>query len=527
LRSALRFELEPTSDIKNVYMFATAAIFIILIACINFMNLSTAKSMLRIKEIGIRKTVGSTRKQLIRQFLSESIFTSLLALGLGLILVFLLLPGFNNLIGREMDLQGVNLPIAILGLLAFAILVGILAGVYPAFYLSSFRPVNVFKGAVAGGKFSSVFRNGLVAFQFIISISLIISTLTVYRQLDFVQNTDLGFNKNQVLVIKNLQPDPKKSETFRQGLIQHVNVISASCAGNLPGKGFGSNWLNTEDGDTLLLGMFFCDFSYQETLHLQMTDGRFFSPEFATDSTGLVLNEHAVRAYNLEDPVGKRVNFYYGRSIELRIIGIVKDFYIQSLHQPIRPLGIVYGINKDWGINYIAARINTTDVKNTIQFVEKTWKSVYPDLPFEYSFLDEEYSSLYANELRTGRTAVVFCVLAIFICCLGLLGLASFVAERRYKEIGIRKVLGASIPGVFMIVCKDLAKWALLANIIAWPVAYYIMDKWLQNFAYGIQLEWWTFILAGTLALGIAVLTVSYQSVRVARANPVDALRYE
>ncbi len=527
LNSALRFELKQNSDIKNIIMFSTTAIFIILIACINFMNLPTAKSMIRIKEIGIRKTVGSTRKQLLHQFLGESIFTSVLALFLGVFLVLLLLPGFNNIIGRQIGFQGLNLPTVIIGLVAFAVVVGMIAGVYPAFYLSSFRPVNVIKGMTVTGRKSSGFRNGLVVFQFVISIALIIGTITVYRQLYFIQNTNLGFDKKQVLIMKNLQPDPVKSETLKQQLMQHPGIVAVSSSANLPGKGNGGNYIETETGDTLHLNMYFCDFDFQETLQLEMAEGRFFSKEFSTDSAGIILNEHAVQANNIKNPIGQRMTFYYGRPIPVTVIGVVKDFHFQSLHHRIRSLGMVYGIDKGWGINYISIRLKTDDIRTVIQYIENTWKAVNPALPFDYSFLDEDYDRLYANEFQMGKLGLVFCILAIAVSCLGLLGLASFMAERRTKEIGIRKVLGASISGVFLLISKDLTKWALFANLIAWPIAYILLTHWLQNFAYRISIGWWSFVLAGMLTVGIALLTVSYQSIKAATANPVNALKYE
>ena len=527
LHSNLRFELEPTSDIKNVIMFSSAAILLILIACINFMNLTTAKSIIRVKEIGIRKTIGSTRKELIRQFLGESMFMSFSALVIAIMFVFLLLPGFNNIMGTQIGFDSINLAVAIMGLIGLTVFVGILAGAYPAFYLSSFRPVKVLRGQTVKGKTSSKFRNGMVAFQFIISITLIIGTITISQQLNFVKNTNLGFDKNQVVVMKNIEPDAVKSETFKNKLLQNPNITAVSCSANLPGKGVGSNYLYTEEGDTLHLNMFFADYDFQKTLQLEMADGRFFSHKFGTDTAGIILNEHAVKAHNIQNPLGKRITFHYGRPIPVKVIGIVKDFHYRSLHSKMSSLGIVFGIDKGWGTNFISARLNTKDIRGTIQYIKESWNKVNPSLPFDYSFLDDEYASLYANEQRMSQIAIIFCFLAIVVSCLGLFGLASFMAERRTKEIGIRKVLGSSISSVVMLLSKEFIKWILVANIIAWPLAYFIMNKWLKNFAYHTDLSISIFMLSGFIVLAIALLTVSYQSIKAATANPIKALKYE
>lgn len=527
LHSDLRFELGSNGDFVNVIIFSTAAVLMIIIACINFINLTTAKSMVRIKEIGIRRAMGSTRKQLIQQFLGESTLMSLLALAVGLLLVWEILPVFYLLVGRQIGLAGISPWTVIPGLAGFSIVIGLLAGSYPAFYLSSFSPVQVTKGTLAAGKTSSRFRNGLVVFQFAVSIMLLIGTFTVYRQLDYVQNKDLGFNKDQVLVIKNLEPDPLKSEALKQELMQHANIVSVSSSGNLPGEGNGSNWLETEDADTLMLNMYFCDYDYMETLQLKIAEGRFFSNQFGTDTAGIILTEHTVKVHNIENPVGKRVTFHYGRPIPLTVIGVVKDFHFRSLHEPIRSLGMVYGINKGWGINYVSVRLGMNDMAGTIQYIKETWESVNPAQPFDYTFLDETFGNLYATEQTTGNTALVFCLLAIFVCCLGLYGLSAFVVERRTKEIGIRKVIGASVKDTVWLLSRSFLRLVLLAFVFAVPLAWIVMGRWLQNFAYRIDLEVWVFGISGALALLIAFATVGFQSLKAALANPVDSLRHE
>ena len=527
LHSHLKFELGTNGDHKNVIIFTTAAIFMIVIACINFMNLMTARSLIRFREIGIRKTVGSTRSQLVRQFLGESVLMSLLSLGIGVAVVLLLLPAFHRLIGQSIGLGSIDLRVVLPGLVGFAVIVGLLAGVYPAVFLSSFRPIQVMGGVLTGGRRSSLFRSGMVVFQFLVSITLIIGTLTVYRQLFLIQNKDLGFEKDQVLVIKNLYPDAAKAETLKQQILQHTDVLAVSASGNLPGMGNGRNWLITEDADTLLVNMYFADYDYQETLQLRMAEGRFLSRTFTTDTAGLILNAHAVDVHGIQNPVGKRVTWFHGRPVPLTVIGVMEDFHFESLHQPVTSLGMVYGINKGWGINYISVRLQTEDMRGVIRFIEESWKSVNPALPFDYSFLDDEYNSLHVNEQRTGRVVLIFCILAIAVSCLGLFGLSTFITERRVKEIGIRKVLGASVKGAVWLLSRSYLKWVLLACMCAVPLSFYLMGRWLQNFAYRVQLNAWVFILSGSLALLIAFVTVSIRAIKAALANPVDSLRYE
>ncbi len=527
LHSHLKFELGRNGDYKDIIIFATAAIFMIAIAGINFMNLTTAKSMIRVREIGIRKTVGSSRIQLVRQFLCESVLMSLLSLAIGIAMVLLLMPVFHRLIGRPIGLESVNLGVVLPGMVGFAVVIGLFAGVYPALFLSSFRPARVLKDARYTGRSSSAFRSVMVVFQFVVSITLIIGTLTVYRQLDLIQNKDLGFEKEQVLVIKNLHTDPMKAETLKQRLLQHPDVLAVSASGNLPGMGSGRQSAITEDSDTLMMNWFFTDFDYQKTLQLKMAEGRFFSQEFATDTAGLVLNERAVQEYGIENPVGKRITFFFTRPIPLTVIGVVEDFNFESLRQPVTALGMVYGINKGWGTNYISVRLKTQNMRGTIHFIEDAWASVNPSLPFDYSFLDDEYGSLYANEQRVGSVALVFSVLAIAVSCMGLFGLSIFIIERRVKEIGIRKVMGASMAVMVWLLSRQFLRWIVLAFFIAVPLSWFLMSKWLRNFAYRVDLSIWAFLVSGLAALAIALLTVGFQTVKTARANPVDSLRYE
>jgi putative ABC transport system permease protein len=527
LHSHLRFELGVNGDYKNIIIFTTAAIFMIIIACINFMNLTTARSLVRVREIGVRKTVGASRVQLMHQFLGESVLLSFMALGIGALMVPLALPTFYHLIGRPIGLESLNLNTVIPCLVGFALIVGLLAGIYPAVFLSSFRPMQVMKDVQAAGRRSSTFRNALVVFQFLVSITLIIGTLTVYRQLSLIHHKDLGFDKDQVLVIKNLYPDVMKAEALKQRLLRHPDVVAVSASGNLPFAGNGRNWLVTEDADTLLLNMYFADFDYLQTLGMKMSEGRFFSRKFATDTTGLILNAHAVQVHRIQNPVGKRVTWFCGRVIPLRVIGVVEDFHFESLHHPVTSLGIVYGIDKRWGTNYVSVRVQTHDIQKTISSIKDAWTSVNPSVPFDYSFLDDDYANLYANEQRTGSVALVFCILAIAVSCLGLLGLSIFVIGRRVKEIGIRKVLGASVAGTVWLLSRQFLKWIVLAFALAVPLSLYILGSWLENFAYRVDLSIWIFLLAGLAAVTIALLTVSYHTIKAATANPAEALRCE
>ncbi len=527
LHSKLRFELGNNGDIRNIIVFSTAALLMVIIAGINFMNLTTAKSLSRVNEIGIRKALGSQRRQLILQFLGESILMSLLALVVGIIIVYAILPVYHLLVGRQIDLAPISPWTAALGLVGSSIVVGIFAGSYPAFYVSSFRPVQVIRGNLTKRKTSSRFRNGLVVFQFVVSIVLLIGTFTVYRQLHFMQNKDLGFGKDQVLVVKNLEPDPLKSESLRQKLRQHANIVSVSSSGNLPGKQNGRQAVEIEGAGPSQLNMYSVDYDYMQTLQLEMAEGRFFSREFGTDTAGIILNEHAVRAHSMENPIGKRITVNVGRTIQGTVIGVVKDFHFRSLHEPIGSLGMVYGIKKGWGINFVSVRLNTNDVTSTIQYIREAWESVNPATPFDYTFLDDSYASLHASERTTGSVALVFCFLTAIVCCLGLYGLSTFVIERRVKEIGIRKVLGASVSGTVWMLSRNFLRWVLLAFVLAAPLAWIVMGRWLQNFAYKVDLEVWVFGVSGALALLIALATVGFQSLKVALANPVDSLKHE
>ena len=532
LHSNLKYEITANSNIMYVYIFSLIAIFVLLLACINFVNLSTARSSTRAREVGVRKVLGSHRSQLIRQFFSESTicvaFASILAIGL----CELGLPLLNGLANKHLTMGSLIAPQVIIGLFALIIVVSLLSGMYPALYLSSFWPVTALKGYISSGK--SYLRNGLVIAQFCISISLLVGTLVILNQLHFAQNKNLGFDKEHVLVLqgipRTLVTTPKRAlqnlVTFRDQFEKLPQVATASLNTGVPGRTFDSmifipeqpaNYEKTSLTYTLV------DEKYVEALNLKIVEGRNFAPtEYATDVSAFLVNQSAVKALGWQTALGKK--FKRASGIEGTIIGVVSDFHIGSLKQEIKPLVLPYLHRFPM---YIAIRLHPGNVAEAISAVEKTWKKLAPNQPFSYTFLDQDYARLYNREQQMSHVFQIFSGLAILIACLGLFGLAAFTTQQRTKEIGIRKILGASVSGIVCLLSKDFLKLVIIANLIAWPIAYYAMNQWLQGFAYRINLSIGTFILSGLIALLIALLTVSYQAIKAARANPVDALRYE
>lgn len=529
LTSDLNGEFEANGNQTYVYIFSVISLIILLIACINFMNLSTAKSSVRAKEVGMRKVVGSGRSRLIVQFLSESVLLSIIALAIGIGIVIVLMPLYRNLIGRELELPFLGNFVVIPALLGLGLVVGIISGSYPAFFLSSFKPITALKGNKTSGKSDSWMRNILVIFQFTISIFLIIGTLTVQQQLKFFQNKKLGFDKEQVLVIQNPGALGDNLIPFKQDLRKHSSIINVSGSNTLPGKSFSNIGFGAEGVDeSFTLNLCVCDYDFLDTLKLEMVQGRFFSRDFGSDSDAAVINEKAAALLGWDNPIGKRINNWAENRGNFTIIGVIKDYHYESLHQEIRPQALfLSGGYYRSGESYISMRLNTANISATMGYIENAWKNFASNKPYEYSFLDEDYDRLYMNENQTRKLFAVFSFLAIFIACLGLFGLASFIADRKTKEIGIRKVLGASVPGIVKILNTSFVRWVLIANLIAWPFAWYVMSRWLQNFAYRIDLSWWLFVLAAVMALFVALLTVSFQTVKAALKDPVDSLRYE
>ncbi|MGH7598687.1 MAG: ABC transporter permease [bacterium] len=526
--------LGPVGNEAYVYIFATIAVFILLIACINFMNLATARSANRAKEVGVRKALGSKKSMLVSQFLVEAIAFSAIAMVIALFLVELFIAPFNQLSGKNLQLNLFDpswLPAA---LILLALLVGIIAGSYPGFYLSSFKPVQIFKGTVRAGGKSQKLRSGLVVFQFAITIGLIVCTLLVQKQMDFFRQADMGFNKEGVVIISNdNQRLGNQAEAFKERLKSNSRFLNASIATAVPPYyGFEDSYNAESKGGEQIdiqLNSYMADEDYLRTLNIEIVRGRGFSKEFSTDTDGVLLNESAVKFFGWDDPLGKTLAYPGGNNREYKVIGVMKDFNFMTLHSPITPFALFHHASKSYEIpnSCIVVRVPRADLANSLKLLESEWKTFAAAMPFEYKFLDESFEEQYAAEQRLGKIFLIFSILTIFIACIGLLGLAAFATEQRTKEIGVRKVLGASVPNLVALLSKDFSKWVLLANLIAWPVAYFAMNKWLQDFAYRIDIGWWVFALAGGLALLIALLTVSTQAIKAALANPVEALRYE
>jgi putative ABC transport system permease protein len=528
-------EFEANGNITYVYIFSVIAIFILLIACVNFMNLSTARSANRAKEVGIRKVAGSSRYSLIMQFLTESILMSFISLVLAIGIAELLLPLFNQLAGKQMSLFPIFLSLQLPILIGLTIVVGCIAGSYPAFYLSSFQPVQVLKGNIAQGFKSSWLRSGLVVFQFFISIILIIGTIVIFNQLNYIHDKKIGYNRDQVLVVNNTYWLGKRTQTFRQEMSQLAGVQSAAIAESLPTEATRdrSGWFKDPIPDAkhiTIMTNFFADQNYIPTMGMQIASGRNFSLDFPTDSSALIVNETAAKLLGFKEPLNQKLYRPSGNASNgvfptkaFHIIGVVKDFNFSSMHNKIGPLTIAMG--RDYGD--IVLRINTKNVSSLITQVETEWKRMVPGQPFSYSFLDANYNNMYKAEQRTGKLFTTFAVFAIFIACLGLFGLVTYAAEQRTKEIGVRKVLGASVGGIVAMLSKDFTKLVIVASVIAFPVSWWAMNKWLQSFAYRINISWWVFVVAGAAAILIALATVAFQAVKAAVANPVTSLRSE
>jgi putative ABC transport system permease protein len=532
LHSKQQFELLPNGDIQYVYIFSALALFILLIACINFMNLATARSSNRAKEVGVRKVMGSERQQLVGQFMTESILTTVMAMLLASMLVVVALPGFNGIAAKELSIQQLVSPYYLPFLVALPIVVGLLAGSYPAFFLSSFKPIAVLKGKMNVGFRSSGLRSGLVVFQFAMSIVLIVGTIIVYRQITFIQTKNVGFNRSQVVTINDVYALGKQAETFRQEVLRLPGVVSGSISGCLPtpsNRSDNSFWPEGQADMNKGINMqkWGVDYDYLETLGMKLVQGRNFSHNFGSDSSGIILNEAAVKVLGYKYPIGKRIFEFTDAQGKVRktftIIGVVKNFHFESLRRNIGALSMILSPNS----GMVSFRISRVNLPVLIKHIEAKWKEVAPGQPFSYQFMDDSFDSMYRAEQRVGTITLTFAGLAILIACLGLFGLSAFMAEQRTKEIGVRKVLGASVTSIVALLSKDFLKLVLVSILIASPLAWYAMSQWLADFAYKIDIEWWMFAGAGLLAVGIAQLTVSFQSVKAALMNPVKSLRSE
>lgn len=531
LHSNLDDEIEANSDIKYVYIFSIIAFFILLLACVNFMNLSTAGSAGRSKEVGIRKVLGSVQTQLIGQFLTESVLLTFLALFLALGFVILLLPNFNNLTGKVFTLGSIFNWQVLSGTVLGCLAIGLLAGSYPAFVLSSFKPITVLKGKVQAGFRSGWLRNTLVTGQFVVSIGIIIATIVANQQLRYMQNKKVGFDKEQVLVLHETQVLGDKLNAFKTELTNLSPVVSVSLAGFLPAgiSRKSVDGVQVKNGTRIVTHRtksYYIDEDYLPTLGIKIAQGRNFSKAFLTDNTAVLINEAAAKVFGFKNPIGQQVSLTGdgsdGSKKTYMIVGVMKDFHFESMHQSIAPLMMFYGGDN----TQLALRIKTDDIPNLLQNIEKLWKT-QTDNPFVYSFLNERFNSMYKAEQRIGELFGIFAGLAIFISCLGLFGLAAFATHQRTKEIGVRKVLGASIGSIVALLVSNFLKLIFIAILIASPIAGYFMNNWLQDFAYRVDVSWWVFALAGVLAIAVAILTVSYQTIRAALVNPVKSLKSE
>ncbi len=533
LHSNLDYEIEPNGSMANIYIFSAIALLVLLIACINFMNLATARSAKRAREVGVRKVLGARRRQLVRQFLFEALLLTALAVILGVALVFTALPVFNTFTEKSISLDLLNGSIW-LGLLTVTLIVGILAGIYPAFVLSAFQPVRVLKSSVSSGTGGWGLRKVLVVAQFSLSIALIAGTIIAYHQLRHLVSADVGFDREQVVMLPVIRsPLAPNYETFKDELLEHSGVRGVTALEEVLGAKHQTGNFQWEGmTESRLFARLFVRHDFTRAFGVQMSAGRDYDEAFETDQReSLVINKAMARqmGWTPEEAVGKR---YYGGDNEPagRIIGVTEDFHFTSLHQPVQPL--VLPLNTFPGafnlfIKYVAVRLAPGDVPGSMAHVEEVWQRIVPSRPFEYFFLDESLDRLYKAEADMGRIAGAFALFALLVACLGLFGLASYMAEQRTREIGVRKVMGASVNSIVVLMTREFLQLVLIAFVLAVPLAYVAADRWLDGFAYSIDIAWWVFLLAGAAALGIALLTVSFQSIRAAMVDPVKALRYE
>ena len=521
----------PTGNATTLAIFALIALFILMIACINFMNLATARSTKRAREVGVRKVLGSVRRDLVTQFMTESLLFSLLAMLLAVGLTEVLLEPFGQLAGKHLEFSLSDPPWLPASLLLLTLVVGVVSGSYPSLYLSSFKPILVLQGKIGTeGKNRHGLRNGLVVLQFAVSTTLVICTLIVHNQMQFFRQADMGFDKDGILVISN-QNDRlgSQAETFRDAVRRRAQVVDASLSTGVPPRfGFEDFYKVEGKGEEQFdLISYMVDENFVTTLGIQIVQGRGFSKQFGANADGVLLNQNAVQRFGWKDPIGKIIT-YPGQG-DYKVIGILKDFNFMTLNQPILPFALFHRASKSYTIpdSYVVLRIQRNDMANTLKMLENEWATLAPNTPFEYSFLDENLENEYQAEARLGTIFLIFAGLAILIACLGLLGLAAFASEKRTKEIGVRKTLGASTTKILILLTRDFAKWVLVANCVAWPIAWYVMNQWLQGFAYRIEIGFGVFLVAGAAALVVALLTVAYQALKAATANPVEALKYE
>ncbi len=523
LRSNIDYEMDNRGDLSKIYVFTAIAVFILIIACINFMNLTTARSLKRAKEVGLRKVVGAEKTKIIRQFLGESITTSLIALIGAIILIEIFQLEFNRLVNTDLHLfRSENLGF-IAGIVILTFAVGLLAGSYPSFFMASYQPLKIIKGDfnVRSGK--PVLRNILVVFQFFISSALILFTLLVFSQMKYINNKDLGYNKENVIYLNLYDPQSRgKLEILKAEFRNIPGVISAGASTGMPGYGITSNGYFPEGyEEPLMIHALDVDHDFLDVMNIPVVAGRNFSKEYATDAEAFLINETLAKKLGWTDPIGKKVM----RDGEHKVIGVISDFHFATLHAKIEPLLITM---KPWdGFYYLAIRLTAGDISNTLSAIEKKWNDILPNQPYSHVFLDNYIQTAYAAENNTGETFLYFSLLSIFIACLGLFGLANYSGEQKRKEIGIRKVYGASSRNILTLLSSDYTKWVILANLLAWPPAYWAMDRWLQLFEYRTSIGAWSFVLTFCITSVISIVTIIYQIIHASRANPVETLKYE
>jgi putative ABC transport system permease protein len=531
LHSNLTSEIKPNGNITYVYVQIAIAFFLITIACINFMNLATAQSTSRAREVGIRKIVGSTRGSLIRQFLFESVMVSLISLVLAMVLIQLILPTFNQLTQKELELKNLLDPFNIFLFLFIGIAVGLFAGIYPSFVLSAFRPVTVLKGRFTTSRIGIRLRNALVVFQFALSIILISMTLLVFMQMRFIRNRDLGFDKQNVLVVERAFTLENRGEAFKQELRSIPEVVDAAGSNTLVQGGyyFGVFFRSARNPEVKTTRAMVIDQDFVRTMGLKIVDGRGFSKEF-NDERNIIINESTIKEFGWNDPIGMKVTLLgdeEDQTGEYTIVGVVKDFHYDSLHKDIDSFVLMSYPKEQRIFTNINIRIGPENFPETVAAIREKWAQLSPQQPFSYFFLEDRLNNLYSNERTSGQIFNIFSVLAIVIACVGLFGLSAFIAAQRTKEIGIRKVLGSTGSRIVVLLSKDFAKLVLFAFIVAVPISYYVMTRWLQNFAYRTDIQFWIFLLAGLAAVLVAQLTISFQALKAANIRPAEALRFE
>ena len=514
-------------DIKYVYIFSIVAFFMLLIASINYMNLATSRSTYRSKEVGLRKVSGSHRRTLIMQFLAESVFLTLIALIISIIIIIVLFPSYNQITGKLFEVNYLYTPQVILTLIAFIVFIGLIGGSYPAFYLSGFNPVSVIKQETRTGKSNFILRKILVVLQFAISIALIINTWVIYKQLGFLKNKELGFNLHNIMVMHlENQQIQRQYPVIRDALLQNPNIMNISTSNNSPGHGVPKYTFSVETSEGMMekgINTYAVDCNFIETIGIEIVEGRNFSNEFLTDTAiALIVNETAVKRFNWDNPLDKRITNKWSEK-PYRVVGVMKDFHQEGLYHPIETLMFILQENN----YFVTIKLKDNNIKETLRYIESRWEEIFPESPFQYTFLEDNYMQQFKADERRGVIFTYFSILIIIIACLGIVGLAAFTVEQKTKEIGIRKVHGASIGKIVMLISSEFLILVIISMIIAFIGAYFYMKSWLQDYAYPVKIDPWMFIGTGLLAIIITLITVSYSTIRAGRINPADALRLE